>query len=516
MLTSLLCLLFGLVVIFVLVSRKKSRLPYPPGPPPKPFIGNALDIPTDMPWVKYLEWSKRLNSDIIHMTALGKHIVVLNKLEDINELMEKRSAIYSNRPWIPATEMLGVDNITGLIPYGSEWRKHRNILHEGLRKEQLPHYEGTHTNQIRLMIDQLLDNPTEFRDHCKWLSVAVTMSTTFGYDIPAGDIHHKYITSAEEILGAVSVLCHPSGTIINAIPFLRHIPTWLPGAFTQRYAANAKQVAMAYKTEPFEWVKSRFLAGTAKDCVLARLLSRRLKHDGLTFEDEVSLRDTMAQVYLASIETIQATQLVFLMAMALYPAVQKRAQDEIDRVVGRERLPSYEDRASLPIVEALVREALRWRPVGPLAIPHTAAKDDIYKGYYIPKGTLVMGNAWAVSQDESLYTNANSFCPERFLNPDGTLTDDKVEHAFGYGRRFCPGKYMARDVMWLMVASVLSVFNVSKAKDENGVEIDIDPDAFNSGLSSPPKPFKCAIAPRSPQAARLVRAGAVTAKKRQA
>jgi len=76
------------------------------------------------------------------------------------------------------------------------------------------------------------------------------------------------------------------------------------------------------------------------------------------------------------------------MAMALYPAAQKRAQDEIDRVVGRGRLPTYEDRASLPIVEALVREALRWRPVGPLAIPHTAAKDDIYKGYYIPKGKL--------------------------------------------------------------------------------------------------------------------------------
>ena len=85
------------------------------------------------------------------------------------------------------------------------------------------------------------------------------MSTTFGYDIPAGDVHHKYITSAEEILSAVSALCHPSGTIINAIPFLRHIPPWFPGAFTQRYAANARDVAMAYKTEPFEWVKSRFV-----------------------------------------------------------------------------------------------------------------------------------------------------------------------------------------------------------------------------------------------------------------
>lgn len=77
------------------------------------------------------------------------------------------------------------------------------------------------------------------------------------------------------------------------------------------------------------------------------------------------------------------------MAMALYPSVQKQAQAEIDRVVGTGRLPTYEDRASLPIVDAVVRETLRWRLVGPLAIPHTAAKDDIYKGYHIPQGKLM-------------------------------------------------------------------------------------------------------------------------------
>jgi len=85
------------------------------------------------------------------------------------------------------------------------------------------------------------------------------MSTTYGFDIPAGDIHHKYITSTEWILTALSALCHPTGTIINAIPFLRHIPPWFPGAFTQRYAAKAREVAMANTIEPFEWVKSKFV-----------------------------------------------------------------------------------------------------------------------------------------------------------------------------------------------------------------------------------------------------------------
>ena len=95
------------------------------------------------------------------------------------------------------------------------------------------------------------------------------MSTTFGYDMPAGDKYHKYITSAEQILAAVTTLCQPSGTIINVIPFLRHIPPWFPGASTQRFAAKAREVAMAYKTEPFEWVKSRFVLTQ-----LARVVSK--------------------------------------------------------------------------------------------------------------------------------------------------------------------------------------------------------------------------------------------------
>ncbi|KAF8631328.1 hypothetical protein AX14_010947, partial [Amanita brunnescens Koide BX004] len=151
-------------------------------------------------------------------------------------------------------------------------------------------------------------------------------------------------------------------------------------------------------------------------------------------------------------------------------------------------------------------------PVVPLAIPHTAIKDDVYKGYFIPKGTLLMGNSWAISQDETKYPNPNAFYPERFLNPDGTLNDDKVEYAFGYGRRFCPGKFMARDILWLIVASALSAFNISKAKDENGAEIDINPDAFSTGLSSSPQPFNCTVVPRSPEAATLVRMAAIAAK----
>ena len=109
--------------------------------------------------------------------------------------------------------------------------------------------------------------------------------------------------------------------------------------------------------------------------------------------------------------------------MALYPEAQKKAQAEIDAVVGPDRLPNFEDRPSLPYINAVVKESMRWHVPAPLgafllssvlfliltgseAIPHMATNDDEYDGYYIPKGTVVLGNAWRVR------TTITTFCPD--------------------------------------------------------------------------------------------------------
>lgn len=81
-----------------------------------------------------------------------------------------------------------------------------------------------------------------------------------------------------------------------------------------------------------------------------------------------------------------ATLAWFFYAMILHPEVQKKAHEELDRVIGNGRLPTYEDRDSLPYIEAVVREVLRWRPIVPLGLPHATSFDDIYNGHFIPRG----------------------------------------------------------------------------------------------------------------------------------
>lgn len=108
---------------------------------------------------------------------------------------------------------------------------------------------------------------------------------------------------------------------------------------------------------------------------------------------EQSPRPTLIQ--LLSLQSMSSAQSFFL-AMAMHPEVQSKAQAELDAVIGPHRLPCYADRGSLPYIDALMKESLRWQPVLPLGVAHRSTTDDEYRGWFIPKGTLVIPNAWYV------------------------------------------------------------------------------------------------------------------------
>ncbi|KAF9532705.1 cytochrome P450 [Crepidotus variabilis] len=190
--------------------------------------------------------------------------------------------------------------------------------------------------------------------------------------------------------------------------------------------------------------------------------------------------------------------------MTTFNDVQSKAQEEIDRVVGKERFPTLNDRPSLPYVEALVRETMRWMPVLPLAIPHYTVEDDIYKGYFIPKGTMVLGNTWAISHNTTIYDESDRFDPSRFFNLDGQLNDDDLSYAFGYGRRQCPGRHLASATIWLNMAVILAAFNIRKQKDSLGKDIPLTSGFSVSSIAVRPNPFECLITPRSDAAKALV------------
>jgi len=127
----------------------------------------------------------------------------------------------------------------------------------------------------------------------------------------------------------------------------------------------------------------------------------------------------------------------FFLAMVLNPEVLKKAQGELDRVVGKGRLPEFSDRDNLPYTDAVVKEVLRWNPPLPISVPRRATQDDIYREYFIPAGTTVIENIWAVCRDPNIYPDPEAFNPDRFLK-DGKidpLVFNPEDRVFGSGRR---------------------------------------------------------------------------------
>lgn len=126
-----------------------------------------------------------------------------------------------------------------------------------------------------------------------------------------------------------------------------------------------------------------------------------------------------------------------MLAMVMHPEAQATAQAELDTVLGSGRLPTFADQESLPYLSALMRECFRWGVVTPLAVPHMLTEDDVYKGYLIPKGSIILPSSYQILNEEQMYPEPSTFKPERFLK-DGKL-DPLVRNPstaiFGYGRR---------------------------------------------------------------------------------
>jgi len=213
-------------------------------------------------------------------------------------------------------------------------------------------------------------------------------------------------------------------------------------------------------------------------------------------------------IYFGSVDTTITTICHFLLAMMHYPEVLAKARQEIDRVVGTDRLPTFVDRSSLPYVEAVLKEIWRWAVPAPLSAPHRLSEDDIYNGMLIPKGSLVFANIWGIFRNEQMYPNPDMFNPERFLekvDPAIARYRDPRNYVFGFGRRICPGMHLVESSIWLLIVSMMATLDISKVIDEYGNVVEPKVEINNSTFRNPDL-FKCDIRVRSDQVFKLINA----------
>jgi len=426
------------------------------------------------------------------MDILGTPIVVVTTTKAASELLDKRSAIYSDRPrWVMANEILTKGMHVGVTRYGERHRKLRKALRDGLHGKAIEAYWPNEELEARLFMEGLKRNPTEFITHLKRFAASVVLTTTYDHKVQSfskDPYVPRLFQSASEFARTLS----PGRHLVDFLPLLKNVPSWVPGTGWQKAAAEHEAKDRGLYFEIFNDVKQLVDKGEAGHSFVSQMLGDASY--GLNDEETAYLAGNLSQAP----DTLASVLIVFMLAMTVYPEKQKLAQEEIDQVIGRNRLPSLQDRESLPYTNALVKEVMRWRTVAPLGVPHASTEHDTYMGYYIPKGTIVIAFSWGIHRDPAVYKDAENFIPERHLTPDGDYAP-LPEHTFGFGRRACPGLTLADSAAWIFAACTLWGFNIGRKKDANGRDIipGTTPEYFSGGgEASRPFPFETSITSR--------------------
>ncbi|KAH7914101.1 cytochrome P450 [Hygrophoropsis aurantiaca] len=485
----------ALVVYYVMVSKRRNGPPLPPGPSPTPIVGNIRGINASAPWLTYTKWAATYG-DLVYSRLLNQEIIIINSEEVARDLLDRRSHIYSDRPVIVTNKLIGLEFNSIFLRYGPKWRLHRRLLHQAFKQDTALSFHPMQLRKTHQLLRGLLESPQEYEEHLRLHSGSVIMSAVYNYEtVPQGDPLVAVIDEAIAI--AIEQIRPGAAVILGAFPFILSLPSWFPGMSFKGRAATSRQNITKWLKEPFQYVQERMSSGTYAPSMVSDALES-WKNQDESGEVTAAIREAAATAFMGQLSPplpTASTVKVFVLAMVLYPDVQERAWLSIQSVIGDTRLPNFEDRASLPYIDAVLRETLRWHPIIPAGVPHATYAEDVYNGYYIPKGAMILPNVWAMTRNEAKYPNPEEFKPERFLDDNGALTDDTCSMAFGFGRRICVGRRLADASLWSSMALMLAAFKFSKQKDERGIDIDFEPQ-WGSGVATHPLPFPCKITPR--------------------
>ncbi|KAI1794923.1 cytochrome P450 [Ganoderma leucocontextum] len=489
-------------------ARTRGR-PLPPGPKALPLVGNLFDMPKTAPWVGYRDLCAKYG-DILFFRTLGQSMIILGSPRMAFELLEKRSSNYSDRPQSPVFDLIGWEWNFGFMTYGQDWRRYRRLFWQHFHPGVISKYHGVQRDESRQFLCQLLSTPERLEEHIRRTFAASMLKTVYGIDVAEhGDTIIEVIDTAME---GVAVGLTPGAFLVEYLPFLRHIPEWLPGAGFQKKLRRWRDASHEMVEMPFAQAKATMKHGHPTASIVGTMLGgmAHLEVSAAAEEEHVS-KNVAAISYAGGADTTISTFQTFFLAMSLHPEVVAKAQAELEAVVGPNRLPDHADRSDLPYVNAIIKECLRWQNAVPLCIPHAAVEDDEFDGYFIPAGTVVFPNVWAILHDPEAYPEPDRFLPDRFLK-DGKLNPDVRDPgtvAFGFGRRICPGRHFAEAALFINIACVLHVFAIAPPLDEREEVLRVEP-KMRDGILSYPEDCRCTIKPRSAHAEVLILGGEQT------
>lgn len=396
------------------------------------------------------------------------------------------------------------------LRFGPRFKLHRKLLQSSFTPSACRAYRPIQRQEARRAVKAMLEKPQDWETLLRKYSTAFVLRIGFGINVKERDDPYvKMAINVEEATGEGGV---PGASFIDFFPIFRYAPSCfarISSTFSPlEHARRTKPSIQQLHDAPWAATEPSILAGTATDPSFMRThLERYVENRKIGKWNEATIADlkgAAGAISIAGGNTTWSTMIICILNLLLNPSIQRKAQDEIDAVCRGERLPTFEDRDKMPYLEYVIQETTRIVPLSPVGVPHASIQDDEYKGYFIPKGSVVFANAYAMTHDERIYSDPDSFDPDRYLPAsEGGKGEPLPEGSFGFGRRICPGQYLALAGVYIAIATLLATMDLRCPVDQDGRELPPKV-ALSNGLSSVPESFECRVVLRSDAARRLL------------
>lgn len=334
------------------------------------------------------------------------------------------------------------------------------------------------------------------------LTSAIILKIVYGYTT-SPDGRDPLLDLVNTMAQNISKSYVPLSWPVDIFPWLIHVPEWVPGLKFKSIARYHIKVSNLVNDVPWRFVERKISTGDYKPSIVSSFLETFAENDAsATLEAVEAVKYAAAMLHFAGAETSITAIRAFLFAMVTNPDIQNLAQQEIDGIVGNERLPDLGDRERLPYVSALIKETLRWHAITPMGVAHRTSEELILRGYRIPKGSYIMAANRSLLHDPKEHYNPSLFDPSRFLPPRNE-TNDSIKFVFGFGRRVCPGEHIAQQTLFLTISRLLATFTIGKVNDVTGEPIEPILRCGDDVLARVEE-FPFSITPRSEIHARLI------------
>ncbi|XP_034722666.1 cytochrome P450 2G1-like isoform X1 [Etheostoma cragini] len=480
-------LIMALAWLYSLKSRKHICLP--PGPMALPLIGNLLQMDKKAPFKTMLKLSESYGPVItVYLGPL--RVVVLVGYDAVKEALVDQADDFTGRAPVPL--LMRATNGYGLgISNGERWRQLRRFTLTTLRDFGMGRkgMEEWINEESKHLIARINSAKATAFDPTYFLSCSVSnviCCLVFGQRFSYDDEH--FLSLLEIISDTLAFGSSPWGQLYNIFPWLMER---LPGRQHIRFAKieELKKFIMK-KIQEHQDTLEPSSPRDYVDCFLTRLKQEKaLPTTEFNYDNLVS---TVFNLYLAGTETTSSTLRFGLSVLIKYPKIQEKMQQEIDTVIERERLPYMEDRKSLPFTDAVLHEIQRLLDIVPMSVPHYALHDISFRGYTIPKATLIIPLLHSVLKEEKQWETPWSFNPQHFLDQNDKFKKNPAFLPFSAGKRSCVGESLARMEIFLFLVSLLQRFTFSCPGGPDSV--DLSPE--HSSFANVPRRYQIIAMPR--------------------